>query len=76
LSRVDRAAVPDNSDRMLHVVVAKALAFHAGRQEPTIVDRRLAAKLLTAPGSPLDRFEAHQFETNGDPGLDAQAIIG
>jgi hypothetical protein len=62
---------------MLVFVVARACALYAGRKEPTLGDRRLAAKLLTQPGAPLDRFEAHQFETNGDAGfVDVTAMIG
>jgi hypothetical protein len=62
---------------MLVFVIARAIAIYAGRQDPTIADRRLAASLLTQPGAPLERFEASAFtETNGDAGFDAHAMIG
>jgi hypothetical protein len=68
--------VPDESARMLMFVIARAFAVYSGRKEPTLADQRLAAKLLTQPGSPLDRFEAHQFETHSDAGFDAASMIG
>jgi hypothetical protein len=70
------AVVPDESARMLVFVVARAIAVYRGDQAPTKADRRLAAAMLTARGSPLERFSAQQFEPNGDAGFDAAAMIG
>jgi hypothetical protein len=69
-------AVPADRDRMLVFVISRAIAIHRGDIEPMLADKRLAARLLTEPGSPLERFEARQFEANGDGGFDAQAMIG
>jgi hypothetical protein len=67
----------DNSDRMLVTVLARAIAFHDGRKEPTLADKRLAARLLTQPGSPLQHIEPKLLtESNGNLGLDVQALIG
>jgi hypothetical protein len=67
--------IPDVQARTLVFVIARACAVYFGRKEPTLDDRRLAAKLLTQPGAPLERFEAHQFESNGDAGFDAASMI-
>jgi hypothetical protein len=73
-------SIPDDRARMLVFVIARAIAIYRGNNEPTLADRRLAARLLTEPGSPLDRFEARQFiDTNGDGGFggfDAASMIG
>jgi hypothetical protein len=69
-------SVPDESARMLVFAIARAIAIYRGDAQPTRADRRLAAALLTQPGSPLERFEAHQFESNGDAGFDTHAMIG
>jgi hypothetical protein len=68
-------SVPDERARMLVFVVARAIAVHRGDQAPTKADRRLAARMLTASGSPLARYTAQQFEPNGDAGFDPASMI-